>query len=252
MRLLLGISAFVFLLSCNQSKTEDSEKKPDLIAGKNPSIDSVIDSINNFKALPLTIKDEHSDVDELIPVGYNDQGSLAYFINENTGASNSVRFDIVSPYDDFTSRSIFSRDEGIDSTLLKNKRLFYELLVTGGIKLHNNIQKLSIDSLKRIYGIIFDTRKTFGGPVPDYTSVKTLATVSIKYHQDDHPEMSVINKKYSPSDGIYDQYVSDILVVPSGKERYGFMVIVLESLGFEGYTRKTIEVSPMGALENKE
>jgi hypothetical protein len=61
-----------------------------------------------------------------------------------------------------------------------------------------------------------------------------------------------VNKKPHPYESIYDIYISDCIVIPHRDGDMGYLVVVTESRGFEGYIRKSIEVVPIGVLETKE
>ena len=60
-----------------------------------------------------------------------------------------------------------------------------------------------------------------------------------------------MNKRYIPADGLYDINISDVIVLPGRYGTFGFLVLVHESLGFEGVIRKWIEVLPLYVIKEK-
>ncbi|MEO7983369.1 MAG: hypothetical protein ABI688_04730, partial [Bacteroidota bacterium] len=101
----------VFLFSCKQEK-KAGESNTDQPAIKtidsnrsDKNMQAVLDSIKGYKPIKLSINEEHSDVDELIPLGYNNHGSFAYLINENSGGSSGMHFGVLPAYEDFSLAS---------------------------------------------------------------------------------------------------------------------------------------------------
>ncbi len=246
-----------FLLSCNPRKsTETSGHNPvnttSPADGKNNTA-AVLDSIRSCKPLKLSLSEDHSDVDELIPLGYNDHGSFAYLVNENSGGSSGLHFGIIPAYEDFKLESRLGMDEETDSILLRNRELITAALHSQGIKLQQQVQQVPADSLQKNYGIRFEVKKTYGPRNPDDPSgKKTLATVEISWRQGDSEYPSfLVNKRFSPAWGVYDLYISDCLLIPGQEGSFGFVVLVTEESGFEGYTRKSIEVEQIGVVKGK-
>lgn len=249
MRYLTTAVLFVTILSCNQ-KTADNKTTSPAVKPSSSEIDKVMDSLLSFKPFPLTIQTEKSDVDEFIPIGYNEEGSIAYFISENTGGSSAVRFDIVPSFGFFTMQSSFDQDMWLDSILPNNKEFIYHSLKTAKIKLDNKLKKISFDSLKARYKYVFEIKKTMGPPDPEWDNgKKTLASISMSYHAaDNNYPVWIMNKSYVSTDNVYDIYISDCFTVRGRDGEYGYMVIVTERLGFEGYTRKTIQLESLGLM----
>lgn len=252
----LLLMTVVILFSCKQGKS------PDTAAGKEPvsrtapaglekSMQLVLDSIRSFKPMKLSINEEHSDVDELIPLGYNEHGSFAYLVNENSGGSSGMHFGILPAYQDFMLEARLGMDDEPDTILTRNRELIYHALRSQGIRLNNAVRKTTADSLQKEYGIRFDIKKTYGASNPDDPSgKKTLATIEISWKQGDTEYPSYLyGQKYAPAHSIYDVYISDCLLIPGQEGISGFVVLVTEGSGFEGYTRKSIELKQIGVVK---
>jgi hypothetical protein len=260
MRFLFTVLLSVILFSCKNktaptSKTVsgDSLSHPVVSSASESEIQLLIDSIKACKPIKLSISEDHSDVDELIPIGYNDHGTIAFLINENSGGASGLFMGIIPAYEDFKMETKLDMDEEPDSILEKNKAFIYYALRSQGIVLKNDVQIMSADSLQKIYGIKFDIKKTYGPVNPDDPSgKKTLASIEMNWKQGDTPYPSnIINEKYSISYNVYDSYISDCLVVKGAEGEFGFVVVVTEERGFEGYTRKSIEVIHLGVIKSK-
>src|SRR5688500_13975520 len=245
----LSAIVLVIIISCNQ-KTANKQVTPPGTIATSSEIDKVMDTLLGFKPYPLTIKTDRSDVDEFIPIGNNEEGSLAYFVNENTGGSSAVRFEVGPSFGYFSLRSSFDMDLGLDSVLAYNKEFVHQSLRTAKIKLGTNIKKISFDSLKAWYKYVFNIKKTMGPADPEWDgSKKTIANIAINYHPvDNNYPVWIMNKSFVPTDGVYDIYVSDCFTVKGRDGEYGYLVIVTEGLGFEGYTRKRIELESLGLI----
>lgn len=245
----------VFIHSCKEKKDSGAGNgKQEAVSSKQASsgnIQGMLDSIRSFKPLQLSFSDEHSDVDALIPLGYNRHGSLAYLIDENSGGSSGLHLGILPAYQDFSLESQLGMDEEKDTILLRNKELVYQALQSQGIQLGKPVEKLTVEELKKKYAVTFEVKKTYGAPNPDDPSgKKTLASVEINWRQgdSDYPSM-VTNERFNSSYSIYDVYISDCLVIPGEEGVFGFVVLVTESLGFEGYTRKSIKLEQIGVVK---
>jgi len=254
--LLFIVCSSLFACKENKAPAKTSDKEPvvkSVTTSSEKTIQEVLDSIRSVKPMTLTINAEHSDVDELIPLGYNNHGSLAYLINENSGGSSGLQFGILPAYQDFKLEASLGMDDENDSMLIRNKELIYYALRSQGIKLGNTVQKTSADSLQKKYGIKFDLKKTYGAPyVDDPSGKKTLTSIEINWKQGDSMYPSFLySEKYSPTHGVYDIYISDYLLIPGEEGLFGFAVIVTEGMGFEGYTRKSIEVKDFGVVEGR-
>lgn len=254
MKLFVAVLLSLTLLSCKQSsKIEDKDPKETNSNSASTDHSKIIDSLVRFKPMPLAIDLANSDVDELIPVGYNDNGSFAYFINENNGGASQVDFHINSVYEVFSVHSSFDMDLDLDSVLSSHSAFIYHSLLDGRVRLTNQLRKLSTDSMGIQYGFKFDNKKSFGPADPDDGSGrKLLSSVLITYRRYEENTVEVVNKKLPATVSIYDMYVSDCIAVPGRDGDLGFLVVVTESRGFEGHTRKSIEVVPIGVLETKE
>lgn len=256
-KLLVVVLISLIIHSCKQSQSPD-KKNTDQTGNNNAGKDSeamskAIDSITHYKSLRLTIDSVLSDVDELIPVGYNDNGSFAYFINENNGGASQVDFHISPVYEVFSVHSSFDMDLDLDSVISSHSAFIYHSLLAGRIRLTNQFGKLSLDSLGKAYGHKFDNKKNFGPADPDDGSGRRLlSSVLITYRRYDENTVEVINRKLPATSSIYDIYISDCISIPNRDGDLGFLVVVTESRGFEGHTRKSIEVVPIGVLETKE
>jgi hypothetical protein len=254
--LLFIVCSSLFACKENKDPVKATDKEPvvkSVTTGSEKTIQEVLDSIRSIKPMTLTINAEHSDVDELIPLGYNNHGSLAYLINENSGGASGLQFGIIPAYQDFKLESQLGMDDENDTMLLRNKELLYYALRSQGVKLGNSVQKTSADSLQKKYGIKFDVKKAYGAPYADDPSgKKTLASIEINWKQGDSMYPSFLySEKYSPTHGVYDIYISDYLLIPGEEGLFGFVVIVTEGMGFEGYTRKSIEVKQIGVVKGK-
>lgn len=245
----------VFIHSCKEKKDAgaDNGKQVAVPSKQAPSgnIQGMLDSIRSFKPLQLSFSDAHSDVDALIPLGFNNHGTFAYLVDENSGGASGLKLGILPAYQDFSLESQLGMDEEKDTILLRNKELVYHALRSQGIRLVNAVQKSSADSLKKLYDIQFEIKKTWGAPNPDDPSgKKTLASVEINWKQGESLYPSFLySEKHAVSHSIYDTYISDYILVPGEEGIFGFVVIVTESLGFEGYTRKSIEVKDIGVVK---
>lgn len=253
MKLLIAAAISISLLSCKLSKKQE-QKSPGQTSSKNAGgMDETIDSLARFKPMRFTIDSVRSDMDELIPVGYNDNGSFAYFINENHGGGSLVAFHINSVYQVFSVKSRFDMDLDLDSVLYSHSGFIYHSLIAGNIRLTNQFNKLSMDSLGIAYGFKFDNKKTFGpADSDDASGRKLLTSVLISYRRYDENTVEVVNKKLHSFESVYDMYISDCIVIPNRDGDMGYLVVVTEARGFEGYVRKSIEVVPIGVLETKE
>ena len=108
MKAIIAFVLSISLLSCKLSKKPESKEPAVKSNVGNSELRKTIDSLAHFKPLSLTIDSAvRSDVDELIPVGYNDNGSFAYFINENSGGASQVAFHISPVYQLFSVHSSF-------------------------------------------------------------------------------------------------------------------------------------------------
>jgi hypothetical protein len=244
------------LYSCKGKKESASNTgKQEPVASKQTNSTAtnkeMLDSILSFKPVKLSINEEHSDVDGLIPLGYNNHGSFAYLVDENSGASSALHFGILPAYQDFSLESQLGMDEEKDTILLRHQELVCNALQSQGVRLKNEIQKISKDSLQKLYGIRFEIKKTYGAPDPDDPSgKKMLASVEINWRQDDSEYPSMItNERYQAYDSVHDVYISDCFIFPGEEGLFCFVVLVTESRGFEGYIRKSIEVKQIGVVK---
>lgn len=256
-KILISLAAICFLLACNNKPT--SNKQP---VKKDPSdpaatvsgsgFNALIDSMRDFKPAVLSIPEERSDLDNIIPVGYNDHGSFAYFHEKDMGGAVDYEFHIQPTYDKFEVMLSLDMEEQGDSVLDYNKELIGQALRSAQVKLNNSIQRITVAELEKKYKIRFSSNKTWGPPNADYGSdKKTLSSVNISYKRgDDGYSTYIINENYPSSWGVWDCYVSDIILVPT-KELgiFGFVVLVTESIGFEGYTRKEIKLVSLGDVD---
>lgn len=253
-RFIILLPFLIALASCKQAKNSTLEKEKmseqSLDTSPDKKIQEVIDSILSFKPMKLNISEERSDVDALIPLGHNNHGSFAFIKDENSGASSAVNFYILPAYQDFKLESQFEVDEPIDSVIPKNKEFIYYALKKAGIQLGNTIDKISQDSLEKKYKVRFDVKKTYGAANTDYGSnQKTLSSVLINcYHGISEFPFQIVNENFPVSHGVYDVSISDYLVIPGEEGVFGFVVLVTESIGFEGYRRKSFEVIQVGAV----
>ena len=224
--------------SISVSNSDDSKKMRDLI-----------DSIRQFKPIKLSFNADQSDVDELIPVGVSPEASFAFILNRNGGGASTVHFEIASSNDPFSMQADFDMENELDTILIQNKELFFYALKSSGVRLQNSVRVISMDSLKQ-YVLKFDITRYWGYPNKDDPSgKKILNSISIKYHKGDQVPISLIEKSFSPDEGVYDVYISDCIAIQGKEGVYGFAVKVTESAGFEGYTRKAVEIVPVGLIE---
>lgn len=251
---ILVVSVILFsLVSCRESNKKDNNDPNEESNTAGTELSKTIDSISRFKPLQLAIDSVRSDMDQLIPLGYNETGSFAYFIDENHGGGSLVSFHITPVYQVFSVNSRFEMDMDLDTVLSSQSGFIYHSLSAGNIRLTNQFRKLSLDSLGISYGHKFDYRKTYGPADPDDASGKKLLTSAlITYRRYEENTVEVVNKQLPAYTSIYDIYISDCLVVPNRDGDLGFLVVVTESRGFEGYVRKAVEVVPIGVLETKE
>jgi len=254
--LLFIVCSSLFACKENKAPAKTTDKEPvvkTVTTGSEKGMQEVLDSIRSFQPMKLAINEEHSDVDELIPLGYNNHGSLAYLINENSGGASGLQFGILPAYQDFKLESQLGMDDENDTMLLRNKELIYYALRSQGIKLGTTVQKTSGDSLQKKYGIKIDVKKTYWASfVDDPSRKKTLTSIEINWKQGDSMYPSFLySEKYSPTHGIYDIYISDYLLISGEEGLFGFVVVVTEGMGFEGYVRKSIEVKDIGVVEGR-
>jgi hypothetical protein len=253
--LILMLAAMLLLAACNnKSATNDISAKKDssgqVIPLTSSNFDALIDSIKLFKPVELSIKEERADMDHLIPVGYNDRGSFAYFIDQDMGGASGLEFHINAAYDLFKLTAEFDVEMQADSVYYYNRDLIGQALRTAGIRINNSIQRINLAEVEKKYGLRFNRNNMYGPANPDYApDRKTLSSANLSYVRDGYT-VELINQRYTPRDGVWDVYVSDIILAPS-KElgMFGYAVIVTESIGFEGYTRKTIKVVSLGDVD---
>jgi hypothetical protein len=242
------VTTVILLYSC-QSKVSDKSVvvNPESYPGQ---VAATIDSILKAKPLALSFKPEDADVDEFIPIGYNEEGSIAYFIVEYMGGSNDVLFKIGPGFGFLTVDASFGMDFQIDSILKVHRDMIYYSLQSAHIKVTDKFQKLPPDSFQLKYKYKFEVSKTMskaGSRIG--IDENTLASVAIKFDEGNGWMNTVVDKKYQSSDMIYDMYISDCLVIPGKESEYGFLVVVTESAGNEGTPRKTIEIFGLGSLK---
>jgi hypothetical protein len=176
---------------------------------------------------------------------------LAYFVNQNRGGSSGVGFVIGPRFGEFTTETQFDMDFELDSILPNHKQLVYYMLKAGKIKLDNHFRKITVDSLKSKYKFIFEEKKTMGPPDPEWNGEKkTLASYTLSYRRGDYDPSILVSEHYISKDNYYDMYISDGLIIPGQYGDYGYLVVVTESLGFEGVIRKTFEIVALGSLND--
>ncbi len=251
---LMVLPAIFIVIACNNnstSKDQQAKKNPTFHSETSKGFDALIDSLRDLKPATLSIPEERSDLDNIIPIGYNDHGSFAYFLEEDMGGAVGYKFHIQPTYDVFSVELSLDMEMQGDSVLDINKYLIGHALRTADIKLNNTIQRISVAELEKKYKIRITTNKIFGPPNTDYDEKrKTLTSVNISHDRGDGYPTNMINENYPSTWVVWDCYVSDIILVPT-KElgMFGFAVIVTESLGFEGYTRKSIELVRLGDVD---
>lgn len=253
-RLPLLLSILILAASCKQAKNSTLEKEKmseeSLDTSPDKKMQEIMDSILAFKSMKLNITEERSDVDRLIPVGHNNHGTFAFIKEEDSGGGYAVVFQVLPAYQEFKMEATFGADESLDTILPQNKELLYYALKKAGIKLQNSIDTISKDSLEKKYKVRFEVKKTYGAPNTEYGSnQKTLSSVLINcYHGDSPYPFELANDKFTANQGIYDVGISDYLVLPGDEGVFGFVVLVTESIGFEGYRRKSFDVIQIGAV----
>jgi hypothetical protein len=248
MKISTFIATVIFLCSC-QSKVSDKTVvvDPDNSPGQ---IAMTMDSILKARPMVLSIKAGDADVDEFIPIGYNEEGSIAYFIIEFRGGSHQVLFNIGPGFGSLTVNNNFEMDFQIDTILQLYRNLIYYNMQSAHIKVADKFQKLSLDSFQLKYKYKFEINKTMSKPGSQAgMDEKTLATVAMKFDEGNGYMNTLIDKRYEPSDEVYDMYISDCFVIPGKEHEYGFVVVVTEMAGFEGTPRKTIELFGLGSLK---
>lgn len=253
------ISTLLLIIACkekagiNSISNEDSSGS-NVITGNIADITSLVDTIRSFKPMKLSFTADHSDVDELIPLGYNNHGTFAYLVSENSGGASGLHLGILPAYVDFNLQSRLGMDEENDTILIRNKALIYHALRSQNIRLLNSVSTISADSLQKKYDIRFDVQKTYGSADPDYDPKKKLvSSIQIRYSQGvtDYPS-EITHKSFTTSDAVYDVYISDHLVISGEEGLFGFVVLVTEGRGFEGYTRKSIELVSLGVIKGRD
>lgn len=253
-RVLLTALLLLFIASCKQETKSTPEPGKKVEQSQEPvsdkKIQALIDTLLTFQPMKLNIIKERSDVDGLIPIGHNDHGSFAFIKEQDSGGAYDVIFQVLPAYEEFKLESMIGSDEGLDSILPRNKELIYYALKKANIKLDNSISKISEDSLKQKYKVRFEVKKTYGAPNTEYGSnQKTLSSVLINcFHGNTEYPWEIINDHYTSSHGVYDVWISDYLVLPTEEGVAGFIVLVTESIGFEGYRRKSFDVMQIGMV----
>ena len=242
------IATVIFLCSC-QSKVSDKPVAVD--PGNSPDqIAMTMDSILKVKPMALSIKPGDADVDEFFPIGYNEEGSIAYFIQEYKGGDNDVLFNIGPGFGFLTVNASFEMNFQIDTILQQYRNLIYHSMQSAHIKVADKFQKLSLDSFQVKYKYKFEINKKMSKPgTQEGVDEKTLASVVMRFDEGNGYFNTFVDEKYQPSDGIYDMSISDVLVIPGKESEYGFLVVVTERAGNEGTPRKTIEISGLGSLK---
>jgi hypothetical protein len=242
------IATVIFLCSC-QSKVSDKS----FVVTPDNNADHVamtIDSISKIKPILLSFKTEEADVDEFVPIGYNEEGSIAYFLVENMGGGSDVQFNIGPGFGQLTVNDKFEMDFQIDSILKVHRNMIYYSMQSAHIKVADKFQMLPIDSFQLKYKYKFEVNKTMSKPGgQEGIDQKTLASVSIKFDEGNGYMNTLIDKSFQPSDMIYDMNISDCFVIPGKDNEYGFVVVVTENAGYEGTPRKTIEIFGLGSLK---
>jgi hypothetical protein len=242
------IATVLFLCSC-QSKVSDKSVvlDPDNIPGQ---VAKTMDSILKARPMVLSIKAGDADVDEFIPIGYNEEGSIAYFIVEVRGGSSAVHFEIGPGFGFLTANANFEMDFQMDTILKLYRNMIYYTMQSAHIKVADKFQRLPLDSFQLKYKYKFEVSKTMSKPGSQKgIDEKTLASVAMKFDEGNGWMNTLIDKNYQPSDMIYDMYISDCFVIPGKENEYGFVVVVTESAGNEGTPRKTIEIFGLGSLK---
>jgi hypothetical protein len=249
----------LIIAACKEKKAginnvSDEDSPGNVIAGNVADMTSLVDSIRRFKPMKLSITTDHSDVDELIPLGYNNHGTFAYLVSENSGGASGLHLGILPAYEDFNLQSRLDSDEENDTILVQNKALIYQALRSQDIRLQNSVSTISADSLQKMYGIMFEVQKTYGPGDPDYDpNKKLLSSVQVRYRQGetDYPS-EISHKAFTMSNAVYDVYISDHLVITGEEGLFGFVVLVTEGRGFEGLTRKAIELVSLGVIKGRD
>lgn len=254
----MKVISFLFLTvvwtsSCGQG--ENSNLDASEYANNSKTIQKTIDSILKIKPLKLTLNnnDNRGDVDELILIGHNSEGSISFLKWENTGSYSPLHLYVLPSYSTSSMHielaDLLELDEGmpLDSILYRRKELVYYALSNFNIKLQNSIRKISMADLEKLYKGSFQIRKGYKNPCNGMSNERRE---SLSFIEIIAPSGKlVINKKYS-DECIWEVYISDCLLLPGNEsEMYVFVTLVTESPGFEGYARKEIELIPLGLLK---
>jgi hypothetical protein len=242
------IATIIILCSC-QSKVSDKSVVADPVNTPD-HVAMTIDSISKTRHMQLSFNTGDADVDEFVPIGYNEEGSIAYFIIENMGGGSDVLFKIGPGFGLLTVDAQFEMDFQVDTILKVYHNMIYYSMQSAHIKVADQFQKLPLDSFKLKYKYKFEITKTMSKPgTQEGIDEKTLASVAIKFDEGNGWMNTLIDKRFQPSDMIYDMYISDCFVIPGKENEYGFVVVLTESAGFEGTPRKTIEIFGLGSLK---
>jgi hypothetical protein len=242
------IATVIFLCSC-QSKVSDKSVAVDPGNTASP-VAATIDSISKAGPMVLSFKAGDADVDEFIPVGYNEEGSMAYFLIENRGGGINVHFYIGPGFGLLTVQNIFEMDFQIDTILKVHRNMIYYTMQSAYIKVADKFQKLPLDSFQLKYKYKFEVSKTMSKPgSQEGIDEQTLASVVMQFDEGNGYMNTLIDKRYQPSDMIYDMNITDCFVIPGKENEYGFVVVITERAGYEGTPRKTIEIFGLGSLK---